>query len=136
MEMTRWGLGPLKEETGIGTVEVANRMADYGIDPYWMSHEPWVVPEPFTPEAGEMYGKEDIDAWIDASPPSSRRPMPIRRSSATRRTSSPSRNSTAAGSPSRRIGPPRGALSGGSTPARPEPPGAGPRQTCIHEVRY
>jgi glycine dehydrogenase subunit 2 len=65
MEMTRWGLGPLKEETGIGTVEVANRMADYGIDPYWMSHEPWVVPEPFTPEAGEMYSKDDIDAWID-----------------------------------------------------------------------
>ncbi len=27
-------------------------MADYGIDPWWMSHEPWIVPEPFTPEAG------------------------------------------------------------------------------------
>jgi glycine dehydrogenase subunit 2 len=39
-------------------------MADYGIDPYWMSHEPWVVPEPFTPEAGEMYSKEDLDSWI------------------------------------------------------------------------
>ena len=39
-------------------------MADYGIDPYWMSHEPWVVPEPFTPEAGEMYSKEDLDEWI------------------------------------------------------------------------
>jgi glycine dehydrogenase subunit 2 len=64
MEMTRWGLGKLKEETGCGTVEVANRMADYGIDPYWMSHEPWVVPEPFTPEAGEMYSKEDLDTWI------------------------------------------------------------------------
>ncbi len=64
MEMTRWGLGPLKEKTGIGTVEVANRMADYGVDPYWMSHEPWIVPEPFTPEAGEMYSKEDIDYWL------------------------------------------------------------------------
>ncbi|GIX13847.1 MAG: glycine dehydrogenase [Paracoccaceae bacterium] len=64
MEMTRWSLGPLKEETGIGTVEVANRMADYGIDPYWMSHEPWIVPEPFTPEAGEMYSREDLDQWI------------------------------------------------------------------------
>jgi glycine dehydrogenase subunit 2 len=64
MEMTRWSLGKLKEDTGIGTVEVANRMADYGIDPWWMSHEPWVVPEPFTPEAGEMYSKEDIDSWI------------------------------------------------------------------------
>ena len=64
MEMTRWGLGPLKEATGVGTVDVANRMADYGVDPWWMSHEPWVVPEPFTPEAGEMYGKEELDYWI------------------------------------------------------------------------
>lgn len=64
MEMTRWGLGPLKEATGIGTIEIANRMADYGIDPYWMSHEPWMVAEPFTPEAGEMYSKEDLDSWI------------------------------------------------------------------------
>lgn len=64
MEMTRWSLGPLKAETGIGTVEVAARMADYGIDPFWMSHEPWIVPEPFTPEAGELWSKEDIDHWI------------------------------------------------------------------------
>ncbi len=64
MEMTRWSLGPLKEETGVGTVDFANRMADYGIDPWWMSHEPWIVPEPFTPEAGELWSKEDIDAWI------------------------------------------------------------------------
>src|ERR1043166_9529789 len=64
MEMTRWSLGKLKQDTGVGTADVANRMADYGIDPYWMSHEPWVVPEPFTPEAGEMYGKEDLDRWI------------------------------------------------------------------------
>ena len=64
LEMTRWGLGPMKDETGVGTADVANRMADYGIDPYWMSHEPWVVPEPFTPEAGEMYSKEDLDNWI------------------------------------------------------------------------
>ena len=65
MEMTRWSLGPIAEETGIGTVEFANRMADYGIDPWWMSHEPWVVAEPFTPEAGELWSKEDIDLWID-----------------------------------------------------------------------
>ncbi len=64
MEMTRWGLGPLKEATGVGTVDVANRLADYGVDPWWMSHEPWVVPEPFTPEAGEMYGQEDLDYWV------------------------------------------------------------------------
>lgn len=65
MEMTRWGLGPLKEQTGVGTFDVQNRMTDYGIDAYWTSHEPWVVAEPFTPEAGEMYSKEDIDTWVD-----------------------------------------------------------------------
>jgi len=61
MEMTRWGLGPLKEATGVGTVDVANRVADHGIDPYSMSQEPWMVPKPFTPETGEMYSKEDLD---------------------------------------------------------------------------
>ncbi len=64
MEMTRWSLGPLTEATGVTTVDFANRMADYGIDPYWMSHEPWIVAEPFTPEAGELWSKEDIDSWI------------------------------------------------------------------------
>lgn len=64
MEMTRWSLGPLTEETGVGTADFANRMADYGIDPWWMSHEPWIVAEPFTPEAGELWSKEDIDHWI------------------------------------------------------------------------
>ena len=64
MEMTRWGLGPLAEKTGIGAPHIANRMADYGIDPWWMSHEPWIVPEPFTPEAGELWSKADIDEWI------------------------------------------------------------------------
>ncbi|MDB3861336.1 aminomethyl-transferring glycine dehydrogenase subunit GcvPB [Paracoccaceae bacterium] len=64
MEMTRWSLAPLTEETGVSTVDFANRLADFGIDPYWMSHEPWIVAEPFTPEAGELWSKEDIDMWI------------------------------------------------------------------------
>jgi glycine dehydrogenase subunit 2 len=65
MEMTRWSLDPVMKETGLGTADFANRMADYGIDPWWMSHHPWIVPEPFTPEAGELWSKEDIDLWID-----------------------------------------------------------------------
>ncbi len=64
MEMTRYGVGPLKQDTGIGVVELGNRMTDYGIDAPWLSHEPWVVPEPFTPEAGELWSKEDIDTWV------------------------------------------------------------------------
>ena len=55
----------------------ANRMADYGVDAYWMSHEPWVVPEPFTPEAGEMWSKEDIDYWMAVMSRSAMRPMRI-----------------------------------------------------------
>lgn len=65
MEMTRYSLEKLKEETGVTVFDVANRMVDFGIDAYWLAHEPWTVPEPFTPEAGEMYSKEDIDRWID-----------------------------------------------------------------------
>jgi glycine dehydrogenase subunit 2 len=64
MEMTRYSLGQLKEETGIGVFEVSNRMTDYGVDAPWLSHEPWIVPEPFTPEPGELWSKEDIDYWV------------------------------------------------------------------------
>jgi glycine dehydrogenase subunit 2 len=64
LEMTRYSLERMKEDTGIGTLDVQNRMVDFGMDAYWLSHEPWLVAEPFTPEAGEMYSKEDIDYWI------------------------------------------------------------------------
>jgi glycine dehydrogenase subunit 2 len=65
MEMTRYSLGDYAEETGLTVADVANRMADYGIDEMWFSHEPWIVPEPFTPEAGEGWSIEDVDYWID-----------------------------------------------------------------------
>jgi glycine dehydrogenase subunit 2 len=64
MEMTRFSLGTLFEETGVSAMDVQNRMVDYGVDAFWLSHEPWIVPQPFTPEAGEMWSKEDLDRWI------------------------------------------------------------------------
>ena len=64
MEMTRFSLEQLFEETGVGVLDVQNRMVDYGIDAFWLSHEPWIVPQPFTPEAGEMWSKEDLDYWV------------------------------------------------------------------------
>jgi glycine dehydrogenase subunit 2 len=64
LEMTRYSLGKLFDETGVTVADVQNRMADFGIDAFWMSHEPWLVPQPFTPEAGEMWSKEDVDSWI------------------------------------------------------------------------
>ena len=65
MEMTRYSLGELTNETGVTAINVQNRMVDFGVDAFWLSHEPWIVPEPFTPEAGEMWSLEDIDYWID-----------------------------------------------------------------------
>jgi glycine dehydrogenase subunit 2 len=65
MEMTRYSLATLTADTGVTVIDVQNRMTDFGIDAMWLSHEPWIVPEPFTPEAGESWSKEDIDEWID-----------------------------------------------------------------------
>lgn len=65
LEMTRYSLGKVTEETGVTAVDIQNRMTDFGIDAFWLSHEPWFVPEPFTPEPGELWSVEDIDYWID-----------------------------------------------------------------------
>jgi glycine dehydrogenase subunit 2 len=64
LEMTRYSLAQMTEDTGVTAIDVENRMVDYGVDAFWLSHEPWLVPEPFTPEAGETWSKEDIDYWI------------------------------------------------------------------------
>ena len=66
MEMTRYSLAELTKATGVMAVDVQNRMTDFGIDAPWLSHEPWLVPEPITPEAGELWSKEDLDYWIEA----------------------------------------------------------------------
>ena len=42
----------LERETGITVFDVQNRMVDFGIDAFWLSHEPWLVPQPFTPGGG------------------------------------------------------------------------------------
>ena len=65
LEMTRYSLGELTTDTGVTVVDVQNRMTDYGVDAFWLSHEPWFIPEPFTPEAGELWSIEDLDYWID-----------------------------------------------------------------------
>ncbi len=50
LEMTRYSFETLQRETGVGVLDVQNRMIDF-IDAFWLSHEPWLVPRPFTPEA-------------------------------------------------------------------------------------
>jgi len=63
VDQIRYSLEKLKKETGVGTDDVANRMVDFGIQSYWKSHHPWVIPEPFTPEPCETYSKADMDHW-------------------------------------------------------------------------
>jgi glycine dehydrogenase subunit 2 len=65
LEMTRYSIEQVTRDTGITVFDVQNRMVDFGIDAFWLSHEPWLLPEPFTPEPGELWSKEDIDLWID-----------------------------------------------------------------------
>lgn len=66
LEQARYSLEKVKEDTGVGTVEIRNRLSDFGVQGYWMSHHPWIVPEPFTPEPCETYSKEDLDYWAAA----------------------------------------------------------------------
>ncbi len=65
MELTRFSWEKLKEETGCGAEDVQRRMIDYGLQVHFMSHHPWIVPEPFTPEPCESYSKEDIDYFAE-----------------------------------------------------------------------
>jgi len=65
MEMTRHSVEQVTKDTGCSVFDISNRMTDFGIDALWLAHEPWLVPEPFTPEAGELWSKEDVDYFID-----------------------------------------------------------------------
>lgn len=64
IEQARYSWQKMKDETGLGTVDVQRRIADFGTH-YWGSHEPWVIPEPFTIEPSESYSKKDIDEYLD-----------------------------------------------------------------------
>jgi glycine dehydrogenase subunit 2 len=64
LEMTRYSLEQVAADTGVTVLDIQHRMVDFGVDAFWLSHEPWLVPEPFTPEPGELWSREDIDTWI------------------------------------------------------------------------
>jgi glycine dehydrogenase subunit 2 len=65
LDQARWSLEKLKRDTGCGINDVNKRVIDYGIQSFFTSHHPWIVPEPFTPEPCETYSKADIDYWVD-----------------------------------------------------------------------
>ena len=63
VDQARWSLEKMKKDTGVGINEVNRRVIDYGVQSFFTSHHPWLIPEPFTPEPCETYSKEDIDYW-------------------------------------------------------------------------
>ena len=66
LDQIRYSWQKLKEDTGLGTIDLATRLVDFGIQSYFPSHVPWIVPEPMTPEPCETYSKEDIEYWAAA----------------------------------------------------------------------
>ncbi|MDD2586688.1 MAG: aminomethyl-transferring glycine dehydrogenase subunit GcvPB [Syntrophomonadaceae bacterium] len=64
LEQVRYSWEKLKEDTGFGTEDVQRRLVDYGVQHYWMSHHPWIIPEPFTLEPCEAYSKDDMDEYL------------------------------------------------------------------------
>jgi glycine dehydrogenase subunit 2 len=66
LDQCRYSLEKLKEDTGVGTIDVTARLVDFGIQNYFPSHHPWIIPEPMTPEPCETYSKEDCDYWAAA----------------------------------------------------------------------
>ncbi len=64
MQEARFSLEKMKNDTGIGIDDVNHRIVDFGVQRCFTSHEPWIVPEPFTPEPPESVSKEDLDRFV------------------------------------------------------------------------
>ena len=63
LEQARYSWEELAAETGVHTTDVHNRMIDFGVQGYFTSHHPWLVPEPFTLEPAETYSQEELDEF-------------------------------------------------------------------------
>jgi glycine dehydrogenase subunit 2 len=61
LEQVRYSWERLHEDTGVGTQDVRRRMVDFGLQAFFTSHHPVLVPEPFTLEPGESLSKADLD---------------------------------------------------------------------------
>ncbi len=65
LQEARFHLQQLKEDTGVGAAEVNLRVGDYGIQSFFESHEPIIIPEAVTPEPSETVTKEDLDRFVE-----------------------------------------------------------------------
>ena len=65
MQEARFSWQKLKEDTGLSTDDLNRRIVDFGVQNYFPSHHPWIVPEPMTPEPTESVSKLDLDRFCD-----------------------------------------------------------------------
>jgi glycine dehydrogenase subunit 2 len=63
LDQIRYSWEKLTADTTVTSEDIERRMTDFGIQAYWPSHHPQVIPEPFTPEPSDSYSKEEIDHW-------------------------------------------------------------------------
>ena len=69
LQEIRYSWKQLADETGVGTLDIARRVVDYGVNNYFSSHTPWIIAEPFTPEPAESYSKRDLDEYAEIIAP-------------------------------------------------------------------
>ncbi|MFZ5917923.1 MAG: aminomethyl-transferring glycine dehydrogenase subunit GcvPB [Chloroflexota bacterium] len=62
IEQVRYSWQELTGQTGVHSEEIGLRAADFGVH-YWLSHHPYVVPEPCTLEPTESYSKDELDEY-------------------------------------------------------------------------
>jgi glycine dehydrogenase subunit 2 len=62
VEQVRYSWEELTRDTGVHSEEIGFRAADFGTH-YWLSHHPFVVPEPMTLEPTESYSRADLDEY-------------------------------------------------------------------------
>ena len=63
IDQSRLSWEPLTEDTGVTTDDIDRRVVDYGLQSYFSSHHPQLIPQPFTPEPCETYSKADIEEF-------------------------------------------------------------------------
>ncbi len=61
LDQVRYSWAGLADETGVTTDDIVRRTTDFGLQPYYTSHHPMLVPEPMTLEPTEMVSKADLE---------------------------------------------------------------------------
>ncbi len=65
LQEVRYSWKNLETDTSVTTDDICRRVVDYGINNYFSSHSPWIVPEPMTLEPTESYSKQELDEYAE-----------------------------------------------------------------------